>query len=140
MPPTTISLISNKQCNKVISQTGNFIFIVIHDHSNKKVVATSMASKKILSLQQKQVDGILEEYKDIFSSPTRVPMHYQVKHPINLTPSEPLPNGPFYHISLMENDEIKCHIQELLQKGHIIPKSSPYRIPIVPVKNKDGTW
>jgi hypothetical protein len=78
-----------------------------------------VTSTQSLSLQQKQVDGIVEEYKDIFSSPTRVPMHCQVKHPIDLTPGASLPNGPVYHRSLMENDEIKHQIQELLQKGHI---------------------
>jgi hypothetical protein len=66
-----------------------------------------MASTESLSLQQKQVDVIVEEYIDIFSSPTGVLTHYQVKHPIDLTPSAPLPNGPIYHRSLMENDEIK---------------------------------
>jgi hypothetical protein len=34
-------------------------------------------------------------------------------------PDAPLPNGPVYHHSLMENEEIKCQIQELLEKGHI---------------------
>jgi hypothetical protein len=78
-----------------------------------------MTSTQSLSLQQKQVDEIVEEYKDIFSSPTEVPTHCQVKHPIDLTPNAPLPNGPVYHCSLMENDEIKHQIQELLQKGNI---------------------
>jgi hypothetical protein len=86
------------------------------------------------------VDGIVEEYKDIFSSPTEVPMHYQVKHPIDLTLSAPLPNGPIYRHSLMENDESRRHIKELLQKGHIRPKSSPCGRTIVLVKKKDGTW
>jgi hypothetical protein len=71
------------------------------------------------------VDEIMEEYKDIFTSPTGVPTHYQVKHPIDLTPDTPLPNGPVYQRSLMENDEIRNHIQELIQKGHIKPISSP---------------
>jgi hypothetical protein len=31
--PTTISLISAKQCSKVISQTGKFVLFVIHTHS-----------------------------------------------------------------------------------------------------------
>ena len=31
-------------------------------------------------------------------------------------------------------------IQELLQKGHIRPSSSPYGSPIVLVQKKDGTW
>jgi hypothetical protein len=82
----------------------------------------------------------VEEYKDIFSSPTRVPMHFQVKHPIDITPGAPLPNGPIYHRSLMENDEIKHQIQELLQKGHIRPISSPCGSLIVLVQKKDGTW
>jgi hypothetical protein len=46
-------------------------------------------------MQQKQVDKVVEEYKDIFSSP----------------------------------------IQELLEKGHIFPKSSPCGSPIVLVQN-----
>jgi hypothetical protein len=49
----------------------------------------------------------MEEYRDIFYSPTGVPMHCQIKHPIDLTLGAPIPNGPVYHRSLMENDEIK---------------------------------
>jgi hypothetical protein len=82
----------------------------------------------------------MEEYRDIFSSPIGVPTHCQVKHPIDLTLGEPLPNEPIYHRSLMENDKIKHQIQELLQKGHIKPNSSPCGKPIVLVQKKDGTW
>jgi hypothetical protein len=137
--PTAIYLISAKQCSKVISQTGNFILFVIHYHSKKKVVTTSMASIHSLSLQQKQVDEIVEEYRDIFSSPTKVPTHFQVNHPIDITPSAPLPNGPVCRCSMMENDEIKRKNQEILQKGHIKPNSSPCGISIVLVQKKDRT-
>jgi hypothetical protein len=41
---------------------------------------------------------------------------------------------------LLENEEIKQHIQELLHKGHIRPISSPCESPIVLVQKKDGTW
>jgi hypothetical protein len=82
----------------------------------------------------------MEEYRDIFSSPIEVPTHCQFKHPIDLTPHAPLPNGPIYHFSWIENDEIKLHIQYLLQKRHIIPISSPCRSPIVLVQKKDRTW
>jgi hypothetical protein len=40
----------------------------------------------------------------------------------------------------MENDEIKRQIQELLQKGHIRPNSSPCGRSIVLVQKKYGTW
>ena len=61
----------------------------------------------------------MEEYRDILTSPIGVPLHFQVKHPIDLTPGASLPNGPIYRHSVLENDEIKRKIQELLQKGHI---------------------
>eukprot|EP00253_Pinus_taeda_P035218 PITA_35218 len=71
------------------------------------------------------MDKVVEEYRDIFASPTRVPLHYQVKHSIDLTLGTPLPNGPIYQCYVLENDEIKRQIQELLQKRHIKPSSSP---------------
>jgi hypothetical protein len=71
----------------------------------------------------------VEEYSDIFSSPTGVPLHCQVKHPIDLTPDAPLPNGPVYRRSLLENEEIKRQIQELLHKGHILPQLITLREP-----------
>jgi hypothetical protein len=94
--PIDNSLISVKQYSKVISQAGKFILFVIRAHSKQKVIATTVASTQHLSLQQKQVDGIIEEYRDIFVSPRGVPTHCQVKHPIDLTPDAPLPNGPIY--------------------------------------------
>eukprot|EP00253_Pinus_taeda_P033942 PITA_33942 len=77
------------------------------------------------------MDKIFEEYEDIFTSPTGVPLHFQVKHSIDLTPGAPLLNGLIYRCSILENDEIKRQIQELLQKGHIHPSSLPRGRPIV---------
>eukprot|EP00253_Pinus_taeda_P020191 PITA_20191 len=77
------------------------------------------------------MDKVVEEYEDIFTSLARVPLHCQVKHSINLTLVAPLPNGPIYRCSILENDEIKRQIQELLQKGHIHPSSLPCGSPIM---------
>jgi hypothetical protein len=84
-----------------------FVFFVVLSQNKKKITARSRVSVAGLSTQQKQVDKVVEEYSDIFSSPTGVPLHCQVKHPIDLTPGAPLPNGPVYHLSLLENEEIK---------------------------------
>jgi hypothetical protein len=140
VPPSAISLISAKQCRKVISQMQKFVFFVIHSQNKRKIIATSRVSVAKLSTQQKQVDKVMEEYSDIFSSPTGVPFHCQVKHPIDMTLYAPLPNGPVYHRSLLENEEIEQYIQELLHKGHIHPSSSPCGSPIMLVQNKYGTW
>ena len=44
VPPTVISLISAKQCSKVISQIEKFVFFVIHARSKKKVTDTYVTS------------------------------------------------------------------------------------------------
>jgi hypothetical protein len=86
---------------------GKFVFFMIHSQNKRKIIATFRDSTADLSTQQKQVDKVVEEYSDIFSSPTGVPLHCQVKHPINRTPDALLPNGPIYRCSLLENEEIK---------------------------------
>jgi hypothetical protein len=139
VPPSAISLISSKQCRKVISQTRKFVFFVILSQNKRNITATSWVSATDLSTQQKKFDKVMEEYSDMFSSPTWVPLHCQVKHPIDLTLDAPLPNGSVYHLSLLENEEIKRQIQELLHKGHIHPISSPCGSPIMLVQKKYGT-
>jgi hypothetical protein len=75
---------------------GKFVFFMIH--SNK-------------------VDKVVEEYSNIFSSPTGVPLQCQVRHPIDLNLDASLANMLVYHHSLLENEEIKHQIEELLHKG-----------------------
>ena len=86
------------------------------------------------------MDKVIEEYEDIFTSPATMPLHCQVKHLIDLTPGALLPNGAINRCSVMQNDEIKRQIQEMLQKGHIRPSSSPCGSPIMLVQKKYGTW
>ena len=69
---------------------------MILSQSEWKVATTSMASTTDISTQKKQVDKVVEEYWDIFSSPTGLPMHFQVNNSIDLTPGAKLPNGPVY--------------------------------------------
>ena len=73
----------------------------------------------------------MEQYGDIFTSPTGVRLHCHVKHPIDLTLGAPLPKALIYRCSILENDEIKRQIQALLHKGHIQPSSSPCGSPII---------
>jgi hypothetical protein len=49
IPPSVISLISAKQCRKVISQTGKFVFFVIHSQNERKIIATSRVSAWLIS-------------------------------------------------------------------------------------------
>jgi hypothetical protein len=104
VPPSVISLISAKKCRKVISQMGKFVFFMIRSQNKRKITTTSRVSLANLSTHHKQVDKVVEEYSDIFFSPTEVPLHCQVKNPINLTLTAPLPNGSVYRHSMLENE------------------------------------
>ena len=78
-PTITTSLISTKKCSKIISQTRKFIFFLVCSQSKGKIVTTSMAPGKGPSTLQKQVDMVMKEYRDIFSSPIGIPLHCQIK-------------------------------------------------------------
>jgi len=45
-----------------------------------------------------------------------------------------------YRLSTLENAEIKKQVQELLDKWFIRPSTSPCILPIMLVRNKDGSW
>jgi hypothetical protein len=51
VPPSDISLISAKQCRKVISQMGKFVFFMIHSQNKRKITATSKVFATNLSTQ-----------------------------------------------------------------------------------------
>jgi hypothetical protein len=86
------------------------------------------------------LDEIVEEYKDTFTLPSGVSVHFQVNLSIDIAPGAPLPNNSVYRCSIMKNEEIKRQILELILKGHIIPSSSPCGSLIVLVQKKDETW
>jgi hypothetical protein len=39
--PTTISLVTAKKCSKIIAKTKKFVFLMIHPHGKKNIVATT---------------------------------------------------------------------------------------------------
>jgi hypothetical protein len=103
-PKVVVSLISMKQCKKVVSQTERFFLFMVRSEGDRKVTATLETFAWGLSAQQRQLEKIVEEYKNIFTSPTGVPMHCQVKHSIDLTLGAPMPNDTVYKYSLMQNE------------------------------------
>ena len=72
-PPTAISLVTVKQCSKLISKIGKFVFLMIRPQGKKKIMATT--SRIGASACKQQMDKVMEEYQDIFTSHTRVRLH-----------------------------------------------------------------
>eukprot|EP00253_Pinus_taeda_P029996 PITA_29996 len=111
-PPTAISLITVKQCSKLISKTG------------KKKIPDDTPSRK------EEDGGHNLQIRPLCATTTGG----QGSGGVRCYPMDQFIG------SVLENDEIKRQIQELLQKGHIRPSSSPSGSPIVLVQKKDGTW
>ena len=69
-----------------------------------------------------------------------LPPERAIAHGIDLEPVASLPNLGLYRRSVMENDEIKQQISELLDMRHIKPSASPCGSPLLLVPKKDGSW
>eukprot|EP01018_Ginkgo_biloba_P027689 Gb_16069 [translate_table: standard] len=88
----------------------------------------------------RKVQHILRQYEDVFRSPMGLPPERAIAHGIDLEPGVSLPNSGLYRRSVMENEEIRRQISELMEMGHIKPNASPCGSPVLLVPNKDGSW
>jgi hypothetical protein len=137
-PPTTISLISAKQCSKIISQTRKFFF-PYDSPSKKKIVATSMASRRVPPCSRSRW---IRSWKNTGTSSPH-PQGYlalsgQAFH--RSDPGAPLPNGPIYRCSILENDEIKSRFRSCCKKGTSDQVHHLVGARLYLVQKKDGTW
>jgi hypothetical protein len=76
----------------------------------------------------------------MFQEPKGLPPKRGIQHEIQLQQDYPPQNIGMYKMSVMENVEIEKTIQELLDKGVIMPSTSACGSPIVLVPKKGGTW
>ena len=135
----TVGMVSTKQAKKLINHAHKFMFLMIRPQRSKRITTTSQLSIDHNFGKQWQVDRVLEEYKDVFKDPAGIPLHFQVKHSIDLVTSSSLPNAYVYRRYILENEEIYRKIPDLINKGHILPNSSTCVSPVILVPKKDGT-
>ncbi|MCO5578996.1 hypothetical protein L7F22_032847 [Adiantum nelumboides] len=86
--------------------------------------------------------AFLDEYADCFSEALsgHLPPERPEDHNIDLIPGSAAPNKPPYRVSAAQQEEIMTQVNELLQKGHIQPNSSPFCSHVLLVQKKDGSW
>ncbi|MCO5566284.1 hypothetical protein L7F22_019960 [Adiantum nelumboides] len=86
--------------------------------------------------------AFLDEYADCFSEalPGQLPPERPEDHNIDLIPNSAAPNKPPYRVSAVQQEEIMTQVNELLQKGHIQSRSSPFCSPVLLVQKKHGSW
>ena len=82
-----------------------------------------------------------QEFSDVFPEDlVDLPPSREIDHEIELLPgSEPVSKRP-YKMSLPEAIELKEQLRQLLEQGFIRPSNSPWGVPILFQKKKDGTF
>jgi hypothetical protein len=65
--------------------------------------------------QRQQLQQLIEAYKEVFQEPQGLPPKREVEHEIQLLLESPLPNIGLYRKSIIEADEVKKQLQQLLE-------------------------
>jgi hypothetical protein len=83
---------------------------------------------------------VVDEFPDVLPEELPgMPPDRDIEFVIELKPgTAPIYNTPF-RMTTPEFGELKEHIKELLEKGFILPNSSPWGAPIIFVPKKNGT-
>ena len=69
-----------------------------------------------------------------------LPSEREIDFPIDLVPGTAAISLPTYRMAPVELKKLKTQLQELVNRGFIWPSISPWRVPMLFVKKKDGTW
>jgi hypothetical protein len=82
---------------------------------------------------------ILKEYEDVFKEIPGLPPKRDIKFSINMMSGETLVSETPYRMSTQELKELQMQLEEILKKGYTCPSVSPWGLPILFLKYKDGT-
>ena len=124
-----IQTASLKELTKELRQGQSLFAVYMHN-------ATSIVHEGM----PPDMQGLLEEYTDIFEEPTKLPPAREVEHRIPLKKGvEPVNVRP-YKYAYFQKDEIEKQVQDMLQQCIIRPSISPFSSPVLLVKKKDGSW
>ena len=90
-----------------------------------------------------EVKDLLQEFSDVLPADGKLPpglptLTYQGEA-MRMAPGHKPPFQPPRRLAPKELETCKAQVQELLDKGHIVPSRSPYGAPILFVRKKDGS-
>ncbi|XP_027183746.1 uncharacterized protein LOC113782033 [Coffea eugenioides] len=87
-----------------------------------------------------RVEAVLQQYSQIFATPTGLPPERELDHQITLKPgAEPFKLKP-YRYPHAHKIEIEKQIAEMLSSGIVTHSSSPFASPVLLVKKKENSW
>lgn len=95
--------------------------------------------QSISAKMKEQLEGLLQQYNEVFKEPKTLPPKRVQDHRIHLKNSEPISVKP-YRYPTIQKDAMEQLVQEMLEAGVIRDSNSPFSSPVVLVKKKDGSW
>jgi hypothetical protein len=116
-----LSLVNAGQMKILVNVSKNFVLLMIKPKYNVEKEYFQGCDTKLKS----DLYEVVNQYDEMFQEPKGLLTKRGIQHEIQLKQDCPLPNIGMYRMSVMENDEIKKQIQEFLEKGVIMPSTSP---------------
>ena len=85
--------------------------------------------------------SLMSKFRDVFGDNLLdgLPPSREVDHLIKVIPGSKLVTKPTYRLSHSKAQEVEWQLEEYFKKGFIQPSSSPWALPILLVKKKDGS-
>ncbi|CAA7017938.1 unnamed protein product [Microthlaspi erraticum] len=128
--------------NKLQDETAQLAMLYVQDYvKDEHIMLYSLDAKPSSEPGEPFLDQLLEEFSDIFLTPSTLPPfreHHNYQNPL-LEGSNPVNQRP-YRYALHQKNEIDKIVHDMLDAGTIQNSSSSYASPVVLVKKKDGTW
>jgi len=83
---------------------------------------------------------LLQAFSDIFIDPSSLPLTKEVDHIITLKEGTESVNVQPYKYAYYQKNEIEKQVLDMLTTWLVRPSTSPFSLPVLLVKKKDGNW
>ncbi|CAA0827436.1 Uncharacterized mitochondrial protein AtMg00850, partial [Striga hermonthica] len=113
-------------------RSGSQIFAVVVENKEPHTEDTGQ--------QQGDVRKLLEEFEGVLGEPKVLPPHWEFDHHIPLINVQHAVHVHPYRYAHFQKTEIERQVAEMLESRLIQHSKSPFFLPVLLAKKKDGTW
>ena len=140
MPDRLIPTIHIQQIKPAAQETVKKITAVVQDTAEEDLIRsiadTKIQSEELTQLQQAELQAELDKYADVL---TKDPgLTSLTKFDIDTGDATPFQQRP-YSTQVTLKESVNKELEWLLQKGYIVPSSSPWSSPMVTVRKPDSS-
>jgi hypothetical protein len=87
-----------------------------------------------------EIQEVICQYEALFQLATALPTQRAFDHAISLLSDIVPVNCRPYRFAPQQKDEIERQVESMMASGVIVPNLSPFALPVLLVKKKDGIW